>query len=81
MTTAHWPQPLEPVLDLVAHHMIGLHFDVLFSDTEMGRMALCCHFSLDVLCAEAHNATTWHAEVEPCMSPNWQGDRIVRQCV
>ena len=55
-----------PVLDLVAQHMIGLHFDMLLSDTEMGRLVLCCHFSLDILCAEAHNATTWYAEVEPC---------------
>ena len=59
-----------PVLDLVADHTIGMHFDLLLSDTKMGRLALCCHFSLDIFCAEAHNATTWYAEVEPCMSPN-----------
>ena len=53
------------MLDLVAHHMIVLHFDMLLSDTEMGRLALCCHFSFDILCAEAHNAAPWYAEVEP----------------
>ena len=47
------------MLDLVAHHMIGLHFDLLRSDTEMGKLPLCSHFSFDILRAEAHNATTY----------------------
>ena len=59
-----------PMLDLVAHHMIGLHFEMLLSDAEMGRLALSCHFSSDILCVEAHNATTWYAEVEPWLSKN-----------
>ena len=50
----------------VVNHMIGEQFDLLLSSTEMGRLALCCHFSLDILCHELHNTALCYSEVVAC---------------
>ena len=38
------------VLELLSHTHIGIFMDVLFVEEDMGRIALRCHFALDILC-------------------------------
>ena len=39
-----------PMLELLFHTQIGISMEALFSEEDMGRIALSCHFALDVLC-------------------------------
>ena len=39
-----------PMLELLFHTHIGISTEALFCEKDMGRIALSCHFALDVLC-------------------------------
>ena len=45
-----------PMLGLFCHVHVGVFTEAYFGEVDMGRIAFCCHFSLDVLCdkAEVH---------------------------
>ena len=43
-----------PLLSAMADVVAGLVLDDMVSEVDMGRVALTCHFSLDVLCSEMH---------------------------
>ena len=38
------------MLELLFHKHIGISMEALFCEEDMGRIALSCHFALDVLC-------------------------------
>ena len=44
------------VLEQLFHVQVGAFMEALFDEVELGRIALSCHFALDVLCntAEVH---------------------------
>ena len=39
-----------PRLELLLHTHVGISMEALFCEEDMGRIALSCHFALDVLC-------------------------------
>ena len=39
-----------PVSELLCHTHIGTSMEALFDEEDMGRIALSCHFALDILC-------------------------------
>ena len=43
-----------PLLSAMADVVAGPVLDDMVSEVDMGRVALTCHFSLDVLCSEVH---------------------------
>ena len=43
-----------PLLSAMADVAAGPVLDDLVSEVDMGRVALTCHFSLDLLCSEMH---------------------------
>ena len=42
-----------PMLGLLRHAHVGVSMEALLDDKDLGRIALSCHFALDVLCDEA----------------------------
>ena len=51
-----------PMLELVCHAHIGMHLEVLVGEKELGRIALSCHFALDILCDKSGvRCAQWHA--------------------
>ena len=44
-----------PLLGPVAHSDIGPMIEELLDEEVVGQVGVCCHFALDVLCAELHN--------------------------
>ena len=44
----------KPLLEMVADPVSGCVLEDLAPDAEWGRMALTCHFAIDLLCGEMH---------------------------
>ena len=42
-----------PMLASLCHFEVGVVLEALLDEVDMGRIALACHFSLDVLCEKA----------------------------
>ena len=43
-----------PLLSTVTHPVLGPTLEDLILDEDLGKVALTCHFALDLLCAEMH---------------------------
>ena len=55
------------ILELFFHPHIGIYMGVLVDEKELVRIALSCHFALDILCdkSETHRAQ-WHSLGHHC---------------